>query len=282
MKSLLAIVRTLALVSLVSQAHATAPVASAEPVLLQGLLPGGRAVAAAASTADELPDTVELARAWSFYTAWKGAWMPGHAKPTPEERSAVSAFTGSLQARLPVLSEQERLNRPALDDAAFARVVVVGSPEFQSARQTSGTQALKALAIMGLVEHELDMPEGAPIAFALLQQLSQRTPLDRDISMFHARLALDARRFPEAWRAVRQGLLLTARPSDGDLDFVCFVGSQSAKTQWPEIQAMLRAVARSDAQADAAIARNARLFSDGMSSDWIPRGGTIPATAPAP
>lgn len=280
-KSLLAFARTLAVACLVSQAHAAAPVQSEEPVLLQGLLPGGRGAVAAASNADALPDSADLARARSLYAKWFGAWLPQHAKPTPDDRGEVQAFTAALQARLPALSEQEHLGRASVDEPTFLRILVIGSPAFLAARQTPGTQSLKALAIMGLVEHELDIQGGAAIAFSLLPALSQRTPLDADVEMFYARLALDSKMHPAAWRAVRTGLLLRGAPSDGDLDFACFVGSVVAKAQWPEIQAMVRTVASSEPQSDAAIARCAILFGERAGSSWIPRGGTIRASAPA-
>jgi hypothetical protein len=281
MKSIRAVVQAIVLACVALQAQAATPAANEEPVLLQGLLPASRDAVRAAARADALPDSADLARAQALYSRWIGAWLPSHAKPTSEDRREVETFTASLQSRLPALSEQARLDQPNLDADTFTRILVIGSPDFEAHRQTTDTQSIKALALMGLVEHELDIKEGARIAMALLPKLSQRTPLDADIEMFYAKLALDARRGPEAWRAARTGLLLKAAPSDIDLDFAGYVGAAVDKSQWPQVQEMLRAVATSPAQADAAISRMAVLFTDRAGTSWIPRGGTLPASAPA-
>ncbi len=235
-----------------------------------------RALLAAASKAQEIPNSAALEKAWAYYGKWQGAWQAGHAKPTGQDREEVIAYTDSLLKPLKKLAETEKLGKSSLDFDRLKKAAQVGSPEFNASRQNENTQALKALAIMGLTEHELDIRHPDPVrngvkmAYLVLEKLEPRTPLDPDIYFFMARIALDAQQNEFAWTAARLGAYMKAEPEDHDLEFVCFIGAAAAGEQWPAIQKMIREVAGDAAQADRVLAKAAPFFSGKIKFQNVP------------
>lgn len=235
-------------------------------------LPISREKLTAAVQAQALPESKVLRQAWDYYKQWHGAWQPNHAKPTPAEKKEVESFTETLLRQLVALAASEKLGQQSVDLDRFQKCIQVGSPEFKECAQTEGTQTLKALVLMGLTEHELDMPDGVKIAQPLLMKLLARTPMDPDLYSLYARLSLDARQNPAAWQSVRMATFLRPEPTDSDLEFLCFIGSISAKDQWPAIQTMLREVTKDTAQIDRVVARVGVLFTDKAKPTFTPLG----------
>ncbi len=233
-------------------------------------VPMSREVLAAASKAQEVPQSPILQQAWAHYMKWQGAWKPRHQKPTAAEREEIVALTTSLLAQLPQLAESEKLGSKSADPLRDEKMMVIGSPEFNAVRQTPGTQTLKALLLMGFAEHELDIAQGAQIAYPLLIKLIGRTPLDSDLYFLYARLSVDAQEPKAAWQAIRMGAYFRADLTDEDFDFIGFVGASVAKDQWDKIQKMLRYLAADDAQANKAIARVEPLYSEQAKFQVIP------------
>lgn len=233
-------------------------------------LPANRAELIAASKAQEIPSSQLLDRAWAFYKKWQGAWRPDHTKPTAAERQEILDFTSSLLEKLPSLAKSEITGTEDIDEKRLKAILVVGSPEFRSIIQSEGTQILKSLVLMGLTQHELDIPDGVKVAQPVLIKLLQRTPLDPDLHFLYARLAIDAQQKPAAWHAARAAIFMRSEPTDNDLEFVAFIGSQAAKEQWPTIQVMLKEVAVDQNQAERVIQKAGILFTDKAKSRFIP------------
>ncbi len=237
-------------------------------------LPVGRAQLASASKAQEVPNSATLDKAWAYYQKWQGAWRPDHVKPTMTEKQEVLDFTSKLLAQLVPLATSEKLGKQSIDANRLQSMVIVGSPEFREALQSEGTQTLKSLVLMGLAQHELDIADGVKIAHPLLMKLLTRTPLDPDLYLLYARLSIDAQQKQAAWHAVRTGIFMRSTPSDNDLEFAAFIGSQVVKEQWPTIQVMLREVATDQNQADRVIKKATQLFTGNTKSVFTPLGGS--------
>jgi len=237
-------------------------------------LPVGRIQLAAASKAQEIPNSTTLDKAWAYYQKWQGAWRPDHVKPTPTEKREVLDFTSELLAQLVPLATSEKLGKQSIDANRLQRMVIVGSPEFCEALQSQGTQTLKSLVLMGLAQHELDIADGAKIAHPLLIKLLARTPLDPDLYLLYARLSIDAQQKEAAWNAVRTGIFMRSTPSDNDLEFAAFIGSQAVKDQWPTVQVMLREVATDQYQAERVIHKATQLFTGNTKSTFTPLAGS--------
>jgi hypothetical protein len=236
-------------------------------------LPVSRTQLAAASKAQTIPNSKTLDNAWAYYQKWQGAWRPNHVKPTASEKQDVLDFTSTLLAQLDSLAASEKLGKQSVDGERLKKMVVVGSPEFREALQSTGTQTLKSLLLMGFAQHELDFPDGVKIAQPLLIKLLARTPLDPDLYLLYARLSIDAQQKQAAWHAARTGIFMRPDPSDNDLEFVAFIGSQAAKDQWPTIQVMLKEVAIDNGQAERVIKKATPLFTGNMKSTFTPLGG---------
>jgi hypothetical protein len=254
--------------------QAQTPPADISHSAISGLnpLPISRDQLTVAVRAQERPNTKVLQQAWNYYQQWQGTWQPNHVKPTPAEKKEVESFTENLLQKLPVLASAEKLGQQSVDLDRFKDSIKVGSQDFKSCTQTEGTQTLKALVLMGLTEHELDIPDGVKIAHPLLMKLLARTPIDPDLYSLYARLSLDARQNPAAWQAVRIATFLRPDPTDSDLEFLCFVGSIAAKDQRPAIKLMLREVAHDPAQIERVVARTEILFTDKAKSIFTPLG----------
>jgi hypothetical protein len=254
--------------------QAQTPPADASKSAISGLnpLPISREQLTMAVRAQELPNTKVLQQAWNYYQKWQGTWQTNHVKPTLAEKKEVESFTEVLLQKLPVLAAAEKLGQQSVDLDRFRNSIKVGSQEFKSCAQTEGTQTLKALVLMGLTEHELDIPDGVKIAHPLLMKLLARTPIDPDLYSLYARLSLDARQNPAAWQAVRMATFLRPDQADSDLEFLCFIGSIAAKDQWPAIKLMLREVAHDPAQVERVVARVEVLFTDKAKPIFTPLG----------
>jgi len=236
-------------------------------------LPVGRTQLAAASKAQTIPNSKTLDNAWAYYQKWQGAWRPNHVKPTAAEKQEVLDFTSSLLAQLESLAASEKLGKQSIDGERLKKMVVVGSPEFREALQSQGTQTLKSLLLMGFAQHELDIADGVKIAQPLLIKLLARTPLDPDLYLLYARLSIDAQQKQAAWHAARTGIFMRPDPSDNDLEFVAFIGSQAAKDQWPIIQVMLKEVALDNDQAERVIKKATQLYTGNTKSTFTPLAG---------
>jgi hypothetical protein len=199
--------------------------------------------------AQRLPDTPEVERAWAYYTKWQGAWQPGHAKPTPEERKQIEAFTNELLGHLGELAESEHFH-PFDITPGFYTTLQIGSPEYKAHSQTPGTQMLKALALMGLCEHELDIPLGSQIAVPLLPRLMGRTPLDPAPYLLYARFSIDANQKESAWQSLKLGLYMEPNITQTDLEFATWVGATCVRNQWEKVQSMIRELAPTSKIAD--------------------------------
>lgn len=204
--------------------------------------------------AQSLPDTQELAKARAYYQKWQGAWTKGHTKPSTEERGQIEAFTNQLLSQLPALAESEHL-RPYDIAPNFYETTKLGTPEYKAHSQTPGTQTLKALALMGLCEHELDIPLGSQIAIPLLPRLMGRTPFDSEVFLLYSRFSLDANQNTSAWQALTVGMYLDPNPSRANLEFAAFVGFCCVKDQWVRVQAMIRELAPTPDLANEVIAK---------------------------
>lgn len=236
-------------------------------------LPVSRTQLAAASKAQTIPNSKTLDNAWAYYQKWQGAWRPNHVKPTASERQDVLDFTSSLLAQLVSLAASEKLGKQSIDGERLKKIVMIGSPEFQETLQSPGTQTLKSLLLMGFTQHELDIADGVKIAHPLLIKLLARTPLDPDLYLLYARLSIDAQQKQAAWHAARTGVFMRPDPSDNDLEFVAFIGSQAAKEDWPKIQVMLKEIAIDNGQADRVIKKATPLFTGNTKSTFTPLGG---------
>ena len=204
--------------------------------------------------AQSLPDTPELEKARAYYQKWQGAWIKGHTKPSPEERDQIEAFTNKLLSQLPALAESEHL-RPYDIAPNFYETTKLGTPEYKAHSQTPGTQTLKALALMGLCEHELDIPLGSQIAIPLLPRLMGRTPFDSEVLLIYSRFSLDANQNTSAWQSLTVGMYLDPSPSRANLEFAAFVGFRCVKDQWVRVQAMIRELAPTSDIANEVIAK---------------------------
>ncbi len=236
-------------------------------------IPISRDVLTAASSAQWIPNSAELDEAWSYYRKWQGSWKPKHAKPTTAERVEIAAFKRTLMQQLPKIAAAENMDKPLFDLDQLKKIVQIGSPEFEQARQSEDTQKIKALVIMALTEHEIDTAGSWKTAHTLLMKLIARTPIDPDLYFLYARLSVDARQNPAGWQAVRIGAFLRKDLADNDLEFVCFIGSIAAKDQWPAIQKMIHELAADNIQADRVIAKVAGIYTDKAENRFTPLGG---------
>ena len=204
--------------------------------------PVGRTQLILLAQAQTISNTPELDRAFEYYKKWQGAWQKGHPKPSAEELGQIEAFTNELLNKLPALAKTEGL-KPYDIAPDFYATTKIGSPKFIAHSQTLGTQTLKALALMGLCEHELDIPLGGQIAIPLLPRLMGRTPFDPEVFLLYSRFSLDAGQNQSAWQSLLAGIYLEPNPSRENLEYTAFAGLICVKDQWARVQAMIRELA---------------------------------------
>jgi hypothetical protein len=186
--------------------------------------------------------------------------MPKAPKPDPQEIQKFELFAAE-QKGLPLPAW---ITNPPENSNESVRKLALNTkdPSFIAFKQTKETQAVKALCLVLMTEHELDRPNAAFKAAKYLQLLLDQTPFDPDARMLFAKMAVDAKDFKYGWYNVRIGLYLTPEPTSNDLEFLCFVGSFVAKNQWGSIQSAIRELAPTPEVAEQVIDKQAILFSD--------------------
>jgi hypothetical protein len=213
-----------------------------------------------ASKSQELASNETLDRAWAYYTKFRGAWMPKASKPDPQDIQQFEIFAAKQKA----ISLPAWIIKPSGNANERVRKLVLNpeDPSFEAFKQTKETQAVKALCLVLMTEHELDRPNAAPKAAHYLHLLLDQTPFDPGARMLFAKMAVDAKDFNFAWYNVRIGIYLTPEPNKNDLEFMCFVGSFAVKSQWGSIQSAIRELAPNPELAKQVIEKQAILFTD--------------------
>jgi hypothetical protein len=183
---------------------------------------------------------------------FQGSWQPGRTKPSKEEIRAFDDFKNRIEPKdtpnwfAKLLEKREDFTKKPL-------ALNTSSDRFTDFKQTEETELMKAVTLCYYAEHELDRKGSAEIAAGYTLTLLSKTTMDYELHALFARFLLDSNNFANAWKEARVGLYLNPSPSRRDLDFVAFVGLIAAKSQWTEIQQMLREAASSSADADAVI-----------------------------
>ncbi len=221
-----------------------------------------------ASKSQDHKSSLNLDRAWAYYRKYLGAWMPKAPKPDPVEIQLFDAFATEQKA-LPLPSW---VTSPSVGSGERVRKLVLNSddPSFIAFKQTEETQALKALCLVLMTEHELDRPNTASKAAKYLYLLLEQTPFDPSARMLFAKMAVDAKDFNFAWYNVRIGAYLTPELNSNDLEFMCFIGGFAAKNQWSSIQSAIRKLAPSPEIAQQVIDKQAILYTDKASPGFTP------------
>jgi hypothetical protein len=204
-------------------------------------------------------DSKELAEAWRLYAELQGAWMPGARKPQKQTIARLDKIKAELESCPKPGWFVAVLNSPGSGQSQLADKI--GDQAFERQKSTPEYQALKALAIVYLTEHELDRDGSAQNAGRYFTALSITHPWDWQVHALYSRLLVDARITEPGWEAEKQSLFLNPEPILGDLKFFAFIGSIAAKSKWPEIQEAIRQAAPDRAVAEQAIAESAKLFS---------------------
>lgn len=219
-----------------------------------------RALLVKASKSQDIGSNETLDRAWAYYGQFRGAWMPKAPKPDPQVIKKFESFAAEQKA-LPLPSW---ITNPPGNVSKGIRKLVMNTedPSFKAFKQTKETQAVKALCLVLMTEHELDRPNAAAKAANYLYLLLEQTPFDPSARMLFAKMAADAKDFNFAWYNVRIGVYLTPEPSSNDLEFMCFIGSFVAKSQWGPIQSSIRALAPNPEVAKQVIEKQGILFTD--------------------
>lgn len=205
------------------------------------------------------PDSVELAQAWHLYSEIQGSWMPDAPK-APEQ---TIGQLDRLKKRLETMPTPSWFS-DALDPARVVQTGLaekVGDQTFEKQKSTPEYQALKALAIVYLTEHELDRDGAAQKADRYLVALAITHPWDWEVHGLYGRFLLDARTNGPAWDEAKLSVFLNPNPTLGQLKAFAFIGSIVAKEKWPEIQEAMRQAATDDRVAELAIEESGKLFS---------------------
>jgi len=222
--------------------------------------PGADLVALRAMTAGEWsPESKELKVAWRLYREIQGSWQPGAPKPKEQTITQLDQLKAALEA-LPQPGWFSQVLKFTQDGKAQL-ADKVGDQSFEKQRSTPEYQALKALALVYLTEHELDRVGAAQKAGVYLAALSRTHPWDWEVHGLYGRFLIDARRNGPAWEEAKLSLFLNPEPTVEQLEAFAFVGSVVGKEQWPEIQEAMRQGATDDKFAELAVVDSARLFS---------------------
>jgi hypothetical protein len=204
-------------------------------------------------------DSEELLEAWRLYRELQGSWMPGARKPQEQ----TIARSDKLKVKLEAVPKPPWfvavLNFPGSGQTQLADKI--GDPVFERQKSTPEYQALKALAIVYLTEHELDRDGSAQRAGRYFTALSITHPWDWQLHGLYSRLLVDARLTEPGWEAAKQSLFLNPDPGLEDLKYFAFIGSIAAKAKWPEIQNAMRQAATDRSIPEQAIVESAKLFS---------------------
>jgi hypothetical protein len=221
----------------------------------------------AKTKAESAPDTPDLAEAWRLYGELQGSWRPGAPKPDAEAVAAVDALAGKLEA----------LPRPAWYAAAMdpghpvetGLADAVGDPVFEAQKATPEYQALKALALVYLTEHELDRKGAAENARRCLVALAVTHPWDWQVHGLYGRFLVDAQLGAPAWEEAKLSLFLDPDPQLNQLKAFAFIGAIAEKSEWPEIQEAMRQACRDGRTADLAIGQSEDLYSGGAKMNVV-------------
>jgi hypothetical protein len=225
----------------------------------------------AKTKAEWIANSKELNEAWHLYGELQGSWSPG--MPKPQEQTV--AQLNQLKAKLEALPKPPWFS-DALDPAQAVQTKLadeVGDQTFVKQRSSPEYQALKALTIIYLTEHELDREGSAQKANQYLVALTITHPWDWELHGLHSRFFIDARNNGPAWEEAKLSVFLNPQPSLGQLKSFAFVGSIAANEKWPEIQRAMRQAVTDDRIAELAIVESEGIFSrDAKVNVVVPKG----------
>lgn len=211
-----------------------------------------------ACRAQDLKSGDTLAKAWSYYSQFRGSWSPNAPKPDPKELAAFDAFAEKVKSTpLPAWAKSRG---GSSQPSQRTMTLDTEDPAFKDVCQTPETQLVKALCLVYFTEHELDKPGAYPKAASLIYLLTEKTPFDPEARLLFARAAVDAKDYNYGFYQARIGLYLMEEPTRNDLEFFCFVGAFAAKDKWNSIQASLRVLAKDPQLAESVITKQAVLF----------------------
>jgi hypothetical protein len=209
--------------------------------------------------AESIPNSKELTEAWRLYSKFRGAWAPETKKAEAQSLAQLDDLKATLEALPKPPWFSDIANPPQSTESQFADKI--GDEVFEKQKATPEYQAMKALAIVYLTEHELDRPGAAEKALRYFTVLSITHPWDWQIHGLYSRLLVDARQPEGAWATAKVCLFLTPDPNLDDLKSFAFIGSVAAKSQWGEIQEAMKQAITDDRVAELAIVETERLFS---------------------
>jgi hypothetical protein len=193
--------------------------------------------------------------------------------PKPPEQTI--AQLNQLKAKLETLPKPPWFS-DALDPVQPVQTSLadkVGDRTFEKQKSSPEYQALKALAIVYLTEHELDREGSAQKANQYLVALTITHPWDWELHGLYSRFLIDARNNGPAWEEAKLSVFLNPQPSLDQLKSFAFVGSIAAKEKWPEIQRAMRQAATDDRIAELAIVESEGIFSrDAKVNVVVPKG----------
>jgi hypothetical protein len=222
----------------------------------------------AKTRAESGSDSGDLAESWRLYRAVQGSWMPKAPKPEAQTLAQLDALKVKLEA-IPLPSWfADALRAPPVVRIDLAERI--GDPTFERQRASPEYQALKALAIVHLCEHELDRPGAAQEAGRYLSALAITHPWDWQVHGLFSRFLIDAQEYGPAWNEANLGLFLNPGPNLHDLKFYTFVGSITAKQEWTKIMVAVRESVKDDGLAETAIRESEVLFSANTKVSTLP------------
>jgi hypothetical protein len=211
------------------------------------------------TAAESSPESAVLAQAWHLNRELRGSWMPGAPKASQKTIGQLDSLKKKLEA-IPTPSWFS----DALDPGKVVQTGLadkVGDQTFEKQKSTPEYQALKALAIVYLTEHELDRDGAAQKAGRYLVALAITHPWDWEVHGLYGRFLIDARTNGPAWEEAKLSVFLNPNPTLEQLKAFAFIGSIVAKEKWPEIQEAMRQAATDERIAGAAITESDKLFS---------------------
>lgn len=224
----------------------------------------------ATTKAEWAPNTKELDEAWRLYGELEGAWKSDAPRPKKETLDRLDMLKARLEALPKPAWFSEALSSGEATQVHAHLADKIGDETFEKQRCTPEYQALKALAIIYIAEHELDRPDAVRNAATYFSVLALTHPWDWQIHALYSRLLVDAKLTEPGWMAARESIFLNPAPNVSDLVFFAFIGSIAAREKWPEIQEAMRQAAQDDKVAELAIVEAAKFYGTNAKVTEVP------------